>query len=110
MKKLLFPLAICSLIALSGCQYMTPPIKDTPVNGYIYSSVNWDGKVANQDISDLKTGEACAKSYLGVVALGDASIAAAKQAGNISKVSSVDHTSTSYFVFYGKYCTVVRGE
>lgn len=110
MKNIFFALAACSSLVLSGCQYMTPPIKDTPVNGYIYSAVDWDGKVSNPGISDDKVGTACAKSYLGVVALGDASIAAAKQAGNITKVASVDHTSTSYFVFYGKYCTVVRGE
>lgn len=111
MKNLLLAVsAVCSLVVLSGCQYMTPPIRDTPVNGYIYSSVDWDGKVSNPGITEEKMGTACAKSYLGLVALGDASIAAAKQAGMISKVSSVDHTSTSYFVFYGKYCTVVRGE
>ncbi len=110
MKNILLALTACSVVVLSGCQYMTPPVKDTPVNGYIYSSVDWDGRVANPGISETKIGTACAKSYLGVVALGDASIAAAKEAGGITKVSSVDHTSTSYFVFYGKYCTVVRGE
>jgi hypothetical protein len=110
MKRILLALTASSLVVLSGCQYMTPTVKDTPLNGYFYSSVDWDGKVANAGAAEDKTGTACAKSYLGLVALGDASIAAAKQAGNITKVSSVDHTSTSYFVFYGKYCTVVRGE
>jgi hypothetical protein len=110
MKKTLFVSAVCSLVVLSGCQYMTPTIRDTPINGYFYSSVDWDGRVANPGVGEEKIGRACADSYLGLVALGDASIAAAKQAGNITKVSSVDHTSTSYFVFYGEYCTVVRGE
>jgi TRL-like protein family len=110
MKKILFVSAVCSLAVLSGCQYMTPTIRDTPINGYLYSSVDWDGKVSNPGVNEDKMGTACANSYLGLVALGDASIAAAKQAGSITKVSSVDHTSTSYFVFFGKYCTVVRGE
>ena len=110
MKKIIFALATCSLAVLSGCQYMTPTVKDVPVNGYFYSSVDWSGKVANPEVSELKVGSACADSYMGLVALGDASIAAAKQAGNITKVASVDHSATSYFVFYGEYCTIVKGE
>jgi TRL-like protein family len=110
MKKIVSALTVLACVGLSGCQYMTPTLRDTPLSGYFYSAVDWDGKVSNPGVMEEKTGIACADSYLGLVALGDASIAAAKQAGNISKVSSVDHTAKSYFVFYGQYCTVVRGE
>lgn len=112
MNKILMAAAICSTIVLSGCQGFLPaaPIKGNPVNGYIYSSNSWDGKAPDNSISELKVGTACAKSYLGMVALGSASIEDAKIAGNITKVSSIDHSSTNYFVFYGTYCTIVRGE
>jgi len=46
---------------------------------------------------------------LGIMAMGDASIEAAKKAGGIKKVTSVDHESKWTLVF-GTFCTVVTGE
>lgn len=91
MKKILMAVLSCSVIVLSGCQGMlpSPPIKDNPLNGYIYSAVDWDGKVANAGVTEDKVGTACAQSFLGMVAYGNASIAAAKLAGSITKVSNV---------------------
>jgi hypothetical protein len=40
-----------------------------------------------------KTGEACAKSILGIVAFGDGSIEAAKKQGGIHEITSVSHFS-----------------
>ncbi len=56
-----------------------------------------------------KTGEACATSILGIVASGDASIDAAKQAGGINEVLSVDYKSTSVLGLYASFCTIVKG-
>jgi hypothetical protein len=55
-----------------------------------------------------KTGEACSQSWAGVVALGDASIEAAKKNGGITRVDSVDYHATNQIVM-GKFCTIVRG-
>lgn len=51
-----------------------------------------------------------ANSYVGLIATGDASIAAAKKAGNITQVSSVDHYTKNILGVYGEYCTIVKGQ
>ena len=50
------------------------------------------------------------KGPVGLIATGDASIDAAKKHGSITKVSSVDHSSTRILGYYAKFCTVVTGE
>lgn len=109
-KILLSSLVVGSLVALSGCAYITPPVKNSPVNGYIYSNVDWDGGVVSQDVRPEKTGKSCAKSVLGIVGYGDASISAAQKAGGITKIHSINHSSTNYVIFFGNYCTIVTGE
>ncbi len=90
------------VLATAGCAY-------APVNGLV-TFVKWDGSVENQQVKATKIGEACAKSYLGIVALGDASIEKAKTNGSITKVATVDHETTNLYFFYGSYCTIVTGE
>ena len=51
---------------------------------------------------------ACARSFFGVVAMGDASAKAAAANGGITRVNSVEHSATHYF-FLGDFCTIVRG-
>ena len=58
--------------------------------------------------SGSKTGEACAQHWLGLVALGDASIEAAAANGGITRVDSADYTMKNQIVI-GKFCTIVRG-
>ena len=55
-----------------------------------------------------KIGEACSQHWLGVVALGDASIATAAKNGRIKHIDSVDYPMTNQIVI-GKFCTIVRG-
>ena len=50
-----------------------------------------------------------ATNILGLIATGDSSIDAAKKAGGIKDVSSVDHDSTSILGLFGTFCTVVKG-
>ena len=56
-----------------------------------------------------KTGKACAQSWAGVVALGDASIEAAAKNGGITRVRSADYHAVNQIVM-GKFCTIVRGD
>jgi hypothetical protein len=46
---------------------------------------------------------------MGLVSWGDASINAAKNAGQIKQVASVDFDTTNVLAIFGSFCTVVRG-
>lgn len=56
-----------------------------------------------------RTGQSCAINVLGIVAIGDASIDAAKKNGDIKNVASVDHDSLNVLNLFAKFCTVVKG-
>jgi hypothetical protein len=57
-----------------------------------------------------KAGEACATGILSLAAFGDASIDAAKKAGGISEVHSVEFHGTNIVGIYTQGCTVVHGK
>jgi len=104
MKRMLMLLAVAAgLSTLSGCATVGPGL----VVGSIYSGYTLGS--ATGAGTGTKVGEACAMSILGVVALGDGSIDAAKSAGGISQVASVDHKIFSILGVYGTACTVVHG-
>lgn len=101
--KVVVLLALAAM--LSGCGAMA----SSPVTGQLYSDVK--GPVdAEGDAEATKKGESCAKSYLGLIGVGDASIDSAKEDGGISDVATVDHKSSSILGLVADYCTVVRGE
>jgi len=60
--------------------------------------------------SGTKTGKACMQSILGLVAVGDASIEAAKAAGGIKKVTTINYEVQNILGIYGTYCLIVQGE
>lgn len=98
MKKMIY---VSLLLLLTGCATYYP-------HGVIYT----EGKTGIQDNggSTSKTGTACMKSVLGLVATGDASIEAAKAKGGISKVSRINYTAENILGLFGTYCTEVKGE
>ncbi len=100
-KILVIGLAATSLFFLSGC-VMTP----YPVSGAWTQDVRvtLDGKIA----TGSKEGQACATSYAGVYAFGDASVKAAAAEGGITRVQSVEAVVNSR-IFMATYCTIVRG-
>ena len=107
MKKLT---ALCSLtlisaayLSLTGCQ-----IAASPMLGVIYTEAKY-GDTATDHASATKEGKACGQSILGWVATGDASVTAAKAAGGINQVASVDHTAKNILGIIGEWCTVVKG-
>lgn len=103
MKKVLTAISITASLLLGGCATTV-----SPVIGAINVS-KWNGTVSNPGVSSAKSGEACAQSLFGLFAFGDASIETAKKNAGISKVATVDHSTTNILV-YGQYCTVVYGE
>ncbi len=99
--------ALIGVMGVSGCM-----IVDAPVKGMLGSRVRW-GDVATgatEDQPDWKEGQACMQTILGLFAQGDASVRAAKQAGNITEVSVIDHSARNFMNIVGEYCTVVRGK
>jgi hypothetical protein len=104
MKRMLMLLALAAgLTMLPGCAVAGPGI----VTGGLYSGYTL-GSSAGPG-TGTKVGEACAMTILGIVALGDGSIDAAKSQGGISQVASVDHKIFSILGIYGSACTVVHG-
>ncbi len=74
--------AVTTVALLSGCASGQP-------SGILVSDYTVPNGVGT-DVSGLKKGESSCHSWFGLVAGGDASIEAAKKAGNIKTVSHVD--------------------
>ena len=74
-------LGAAMLSSLGGCAMATGG--NGMVEGLIYSGYKMGGVVGPG--TGTKTGQACASSILGWIALGDASVAAAKAAGGITQ-------------------------
>lgn len=106
MKRLFWAVLLISEALLSGCSHMR---EERPVFSTQFSYYAAPGRVSTASTAE-KRGEACAASYLSLVAVGDASIDTAKKLAGITKVASVDHTFTQVYVYYSQYCTIVRGE
>ena len=107
MKQIKVALTLAGLTAaalsLAACQIVASPMVGTTFNETKYGNIATDEAVAT------KEGKACGTSILGWIAQGDASIAAAKANGGITKVSSVDHYAKSILMIYGEWCTIVKG-
>ncbi|WP_238582904.1 TRL-like family protein [Isoalcanivorax pacificus] len=104
--KIIKLLAMGTMITtLGGCAAAVSPVG----NGFLFTSVAGPVNASDNEHSS-KTGESCAANILGIVAGGNASIDAAKQKGNISKVSSVDYRSTTVLGMFSQSCTIVKGE
>lgn len=82
----------------------------TPIpHGAIYTKVKMPVS-STKNIEGMKKGESECQSILGLIALGDASIEAAKKNGDISEVSHVDWEVENILGIIGKYKTVVYGK
>jgi len=104
MKKLATLATLSSVALLGGCAAGYTPVSVgliTDVKGPIVAT-------AHQGTS--KTGTACASTIIGLVNSGDASIAAAKANGGIDQVSTVDFHTKGFYPFFGKTCTIVKGD
>jgi hypothetical protein len=105
MQKLRTVLALAAgAVFLSGCAGM---MLHTPAGGLLFTEVY--GPIDAGGRVGAKEGRACAKSILGLVATGDASIKAAAAAGGITQINSVDHYTRNMLGIMGDFCTIVRG-
>ena len=107
MKQIKVALTLAGLTAaalsLTACQIVYSPMAGTSFNETKY------GNIATAETATTKEGKACGSSILGWVATGDASIAAAKANGGITKVTSVDHSAKNILGILGEWCTIVKG-
>jgi TRL-like protein family len=92
------------IIGLVGCQPVASPLV-----GIIFNDTKF-GWEATPNANATKNGKACANTILGMVATGDASIAAAKAAGGVTEVAHVDHSAHSILGIVAEFCTVVYGK
>lgn len=102
MKRIIGLGLVC--VTLSGCAAMAV----APVSGLLSMDVRGP-LAATSNEGGTKVGRACAKSVLGLVASGDASIEAARIDGGITTITSVDYESKSILGITASFCTVVRG-
>jgi len=107
MKKFALPLLVIVLLAVTGCAGVT----SSPVKGVLYTNVTvpLDFERGEKDVLYANEGLSCATSYFGVIALGDASIDAAKRVGHVTDVIMVDYRVEGLLGFYARFCTIVRG-
>jgi hypothetical protein len=107
MKQIKVALTLAGITAaafsLAACQIVQSPMAGTTFNETKF------GNIATAESDATKEGKACGTSILGAVAQGDASIVAAKAAGGITKVTSVDHYAKNILGVYGEWCTIVKG-
>ena len=96
---------VCVAALFPGCGTVA-----MPVGGAFYADVSWPGDVGSGDGSAENNGMSYAESYLGVVAMGNASIRAAvdNAAEPIDSIAWIDYHAVHYFV-YGKLETYVYG-
>lgn len=81
----------------------------SPLTGFWYTDVKAP-LAATSNSGSSKVGSASAKSILGIVATGDASIDAAAKSAGITKIHHVDEQATSILGIIATYKVYVYGE
>ncbi len=103
MKKMILPLLLAAVCAgLLGCATPVPM-------GMAYTDLKLP-VLATDNGPAAKTGTATCNSYFGLVAIGDASIDAAKKNGGLTKVTHVDWQANNILGIIGTYTVTVYGE
>lgn len=106
MKKLCILAAVCAAsVATTGC--ISAPFK--PPMG-LYSEVSAPLSTEGAIETGPKSGEATAKTILGIVATGDCSIAAAARNGGLRKINHVDYRYKNILGIVQETTVVVYGE
>ena len=97
--------ALLCVALIAGCAAYAV----SPVTGFVYSDVRGPGS-ATSNAGYSKVGTATAESFLGFIAMGDASIEAAMKDGGITKIHHVDYESKNILGIYATFTVVVYGE
>ncbi len=92
------------LLLFTSCAVVTT----SPLTGFLYSDLTAPHSVTESDVG-TKMGTATAQSVLGLVATGDASVAAACRDGGITKIHHVDFYAKSILGIIATYEVRVYG-
>ena len=108
MKRLMTAAALAgAMFFANGCASMGPYVP----GGALYTSIKGPVGFANvRKGKGSKMGQSCGSNILGIVGTGNNSIEAAKAAGGIKKVMTVDYETFSILGLYTKVCTNVTGD
>ena len=98
-------------LAVAGAAFMfaSCAMVSAPVNGGIYGDVKAPLAVTG-NAGSSKVGTAEAKSILGLISSGDASVQAAAKSAGITKIHHVDYHAKNILTFYATYTVIVYGE
>jgi hypothetical protein len=80
-----------------------------PATGFLYTDLKAPIMATSNPVA-TKVGTAEVTSILGIVATGDASIAAAARNGGITRISHIDYEAKSILGIFAKYTVYVYGE
>lgn len=106
MKKVAMMVGMAVVALGCGVGYPTGSLYTGTVTPHGASRAELTGQAKSGD----KQGESCATGILGIAAFGDASTDAAKKAGGITDVHSVEFHGTNILGIYMQGCTVVHGK
>jgi hypothetical protein len=99
----LLSLVLLICIMASGCATVYPV-------GSFYTEISIPSLVGDGNADYSKVGKATAKSYLALIATGDASIEAAAKNGGITDIKYVDYSVKNILGLIGEYTTIVYGD
>lgn len=105
MKKVIFRIAVVAALAVS----MNSCIATQAGMGGLYTDVR-QGEMATSNVRGSKMGTSSASAYLGLVAIGDASVETAAQNAGITRISHVDSKKWSILGIITTTTTIVYGE
>lgn len=123
---LIFTFSVCLFFTCTGINFntynvqtITNPTPDyASLNifyrgGYVLNNERIPGMVGKSSSQLVKNAprSACTISYLWLYSFGDSSLNAAKKAGNIGKISSIEYEQYAILGFvYHRFCTIITGE
>jgi hypothetical protein len=91
-------------VLLGGCA-----VASSPVTGVMYANVKAPLTATTSTEEPQRVGRASARSILGIVASGDASIQTAARNGGITEIHHVDYEASNFFGVLAEYTVVVYG-
>ena len=101
---------ISSVFCLAVILFLTACATPFPL-GTLYTDVEYPiAATANTPPTSLKKGTATCKSYLSLVAVGDASVKKAADDAGITKIHHIDWDVENILGLYGVYTVTVYGE
>ncbi len=106
MKKLIMLFVVCfALSALVGCS----PVM-SPITGLIFTELKAPFYAGNGQDLGAKVGRAECQGFLGLVAIGDASIQKAAENGEITNIKAIDYEAFNVLGVFCRFTTIVYGD